>query len=75
MMFLNPNGLWLLLGIPVLIIIYLIKNQHEDKQVSSTYIWKLSSKFAKKRLPIQRLRNFILFLIQLLLISAAAIIA
>lgn len=75
MMFLNPNGLWLLLGIPVLIIIYLIKNQHEDKQVSSTYIWKLSSKFAKKRLPIQRLRKFILFLLQLLLIAAAAIIA
>ena len=53
MSFMNPSGLWLLLGIPVLIILYLIKAQHEDRPVSSTYIWKLSSRFMKKRLPIQ----------------------
>ncbi|MBQ8912233.1 MAG: BatA domain-containing protein, partial [Clostridia bacterium] len=51
MRFLNPAGLWLLLGIPVLIIIYLIKSQHEQRAVSSTYIWKLSERFAQKRLP------------------------
>ena len=50
MRFLNPAGLWLLLGVPILIIIYLIKAHHEERQVSSTYIWKLSEKFMKKRL-------------------------
>lgn len=75
MTFLNPSGLWLFLGIPVLIIIYLIKNQHEDKAVSSTYIWKLSEKFAKKRLPIQRLRKILLFLLQLLIITAFSLMA
>ncbi len=75
MTFLNPAGLWLLLGIPVLIIIYLIKNQHEDKAVSSTYIWKLSEKFAKKRLPIQRLRKILLFLLQLLIVAAFSLMA
>ena len=44
MRFSNPAGLWLLLGVPMLIIIYLIKSQHEDAPVSSTYIWQLSAR-------------------------------
>lgn len=75
MRFLNPQGLWLLMGIPVLIIIYLIKSQHEERAVSSTYIWRLSSRFAKKRLPIQRLRRIILFILQLMMIVLAAMMA
>ena len=57
MRLLNPAGLWFLLGIPVLIVIYLIKAQHEDRAVSSTFIWKLSSRFMKKRQPLQKLRR------------------
>lgn len=75
MKFLNPAGLWLLLGIPVLIIIYLIKAQHEDRPVSSTYIWKLSSRFMKKRLPMQRLKKILAFLMQLAMILSVAFIA
>ena len=75
MRFLNPAGLWLLLGIPVLIIIYLIKSQHEQRAVSSTYIWKLSERFAKKRLPIRRLRRILLFILQLTMIVLAALMA
>ncbi len=75
MSFLNPTGLWLLLGIPVLIIIYLIKAQHEDRPVSSTYIWKLSQKFMKKKLPLQRMKKFLIFLMQLLMIVAVAFMA
>ena len=72
MKFLNPAGLWLLLGVPILIIIYLIKSQHEDRSVSSTYLWKLSARFMKKRLPVQRVQKLLLFLLQLLMIVAAA---
>lgn len=75
MRFLNPNGLWLLLGVPILILIYIIRAQHEDRPVSSTYIWKLSQKFMKKRLPLQRFRTILLFALQLLAIVAAAILA
>lgn len=75
MKLLNPAGLWLLLGIPVLIIIYLIKAQHEDRPVSSTFIWKLSSRFMKKRLPMQRLRKILLFILQLLIIASTALLA
>lgn len=75
MKFLNPNGLWLLVGVPILIIIYLIKSRHEERSVSSTFIWKLSRRFMKKRLPLQRLRRIMLFVLQLCLIIIAAIMA
>ena len=73
MRFLNPAGLWLLLGVPILIIIYLIKAQHEDRPVSSTYIWKLSNRFMKKRLPIQKITKLLLFLLQLLMIIVVSL--
>ena len=74
MTFLNPAGLWLLLGIPVLIIIYLIRSRHEDRRVSSTYIWKLSERFVKKRIPI-RIRRILMFLLQLLMIVIISLMA
>ena len=51
MSFENPKGLWMLLGIPVLIFIHLVKSKHEDQPVSSTYLWKLAEKFMKQVLP------------------------
>lgn len=73
MKFLNPAGLWLLLGVPILILIYLIRPHHEDRAVSSTYMWKLSQRFMKRQLPMQRLQRFVLFIIQLLLLICAAL--
>jgi len=72
MKFLNPSGLWMLLGVPVLIIIYLIKSKHEDRAVSSTYIWKLSDRFMKQRIPLQKLKKILAFLAQLVLIVGVA---
>lgn len=74
MKFLNPAGLWLLLGIPVLIFIYLIRPHHEERAVSSTFMWKLSQKFMKKQLPMQRLQRILLFILQLLLLICTAVL-
>ncbi len=74
MKFLNPAGLWLLLGIPVLIFIYLIRPHHEERAVSSTFMWKLSQKFMKRQLPMQRLQRILLFVLQLLLLICAALL-
>ena len=74
MKFLNPAGLWLLLGIPVLIFIYLIRPHHEERAVSSTFMWKLSQKFMKRQLPLQRLQRILLFILQLLLVICAALL-
>lgn len=74
MRFLNPTGLWLLLLIPVLIIIYIIRARYEERSVASTYIWKLSTRFMKKKLPFRRFRQLLLFLCQLLMIVALALL-
>lgn len=75
MSFLNPAGLWLLLGVPVLILIYLIRSQHEDHPVSSTFIWKLSSRFMKKRLPMQKIKKILAFVLQFAIVVGVALLA
>lgn len=70
----NPMGLWGLLGIPLLIIIYMIKPKFREKLVSSTFIWKLSQKYRKKSLPLQWLGNSLLFLLQVLIIAAGSLV-
>lgn len=74
MSFLNPAGLIALIGVPILIIIYIIKSRYEDRAVSSTFLWKLSQKFMKKRLPMQKLKKILLFIMQLLMVIAVSLI-
>ena len=74
MSLLAPLGLLGLLGIIALIIIYIIKPNYQSKFISSTFIWKLSLKYKKKRIPINKLRNIIIFICQILILTAAAFI-
>lgn len=76
MSLLLPLGLLGLLSIIGLILIYIIKPNYQQKFISSTYVWKLSLKYRKKKIPVNRLKNIILFIIQLLiLISCAFLLA
>lgn len=72
MSFLTPLGFLGLIGLIVLIIIYLIKPNYQNKIISSTFVWKLSLKYRKKRIPINKLRNILLFICQVLVITACA---
>ena len=74
MSWLTPLGFLGLLGVIALIIIYIIKPNFQNKVISSTYIWKKSLKYKKKKIPISKLRNLLLFLCQLLALTAAALI-
>ena len=67
---LAPLGLIGLIGIAVLIFIYIIKPNYQQKFISSTYIWRLSLKYKKKRLPVSRLRNILIFVCQFLILAA-----
>lgn len=69
-----PLGLLGLLGIVVLVIIYIIKPNYLVKHVSSTYVWKLSLKYRKRRLPTSKIRNILLFLCQILILTTIALI-
>ncbi|MBQ4053393.1 MAG: VWA domain-containing protein [Clostridia bacterium] len=74
MTLLAPLGLLGLLGLIALIIIYIIKPNYQQKIVSSTYIWKLSLKYRKKTIPISKLRNILIILCQIFILTAAAMI-
>ena len=74
MTLLTPLGLLGLLGVVALIIIYIIKPNFQQKFISSTYIWKLSLKYRKKKIPTSKLRNILLILCQILLLTSCAFI-
>ena len=61
-----PLGLVGLVLIPVLILIYIIKNKYTEKTVSSTYLWTLSERFIKRRIPINRIVGLISLILQIL---------
>jgi len=74
MTWLTPIGFLGLIGLIVLLIIYLIKPNYQNKMISSTFVWKLSLKYRKKRIPVSKLRNILLFLCQVLILTATAFI-
>ena len=74
MTLLVPLGLLGLLGIVALIIIYIIRPNYQQKFISTTFVWKLSLKYRKKKIPVSKLRNFLLILCQILILTACAVI-
>ena len=74
MSFYFPLGLLGLIGIPILIIIYIIKSKYTEQTIASTYLWELSEKFLKKRKPISRLTGIITLILQILAVTAAALL-
>ena len=74
MTLLAPLGLLGLIGIVILIIIYILKPNYQQKFISSTYIWKLSLKYKKKKIPTSKLRNLLLILCQVLFLATCAAI-
>ena len=63
---LQPLGLLGLIGIPILILIYIIKSKYREYVVSSTYIWKLSEKFVKKKSPLSKISGLLSLILQIL---------
>ncbi len=66
MKFLFPLGLLGLLCVPVIIIIYILKNKYNEQTVPSTYLWTLSEKFFKRRNPFSGLTGLINLILQIL---------
>ena len=74
MTFLFPLGFLALLAIPVLILIYIIKNRYTEQTVTSTYLWTLSERFLRRRIPINRLTGIISLILQILAVILIALI-
>lgn len=74
MSLLAPLGLIALISLAVLILIYIIKPNYQQKLISSTFVWKLSLKYRKKRVPINKFRNILIFICQFLALTSCAFI-
>ena len=74
MTFVYPLGLLGLIGIPILIIIYIIKNKYTEQTITSTYIWNLSEKFLKNKKPISKLKGLINLIMQCLAVLVISLI-
>ncbi|MBQ8440217.1 MAG: VWA domain-containing protein [Clostridia bacterium] len=74
MSFLYPLGLLGLIGIPILIIIYIIKSKYTEQTVSSTYLWLLSERFLKRKNPISKLAGIISLILQILAVALISLI-
>ncbi len=70
--FLLPLGLLGLLGIVALIIIYIIRPNYLVQHIPTTYVWRLSLRYKKRRLPTSKLRNILLFIFQVLILAFIA---
>jgi Ca-activated chloride channel family protein len=68
MSFINPWGLISFISIPILIVLYILKQQHSEHVVSSTYLWKKTEMFMQASTPWQKLRKNLLFFLQLLML-------
>lgn len=70
MKLLYPLGLLGLIGVPILILIYIIKNKYTEQTVSSTYLWTLSEKFLKKKRKPPKIAGLISLILQIAAVVA-----
>lgn len=64
----SPNALWFLFLIPVLILMYILKQRYEERQVSSLYLWQQVIMDLDATSPFQRLKRNLLLFLQLLIL-------
>ena len=69
MNFLYPFALLGLIAIPILIIIYIIRNKYKEVTAPTTYIWEVASKFLKKKNPFNRFEHLLALIVQIMAIS------
>lgn len=68
MKFFSPGALWFLSLIPLLILMYILKQRYEEKQISSLYLWQQVIMDLDATSPFQRLKRNILLFLQLLIL-------
>ena len=71
--FSNPWGLLALLLIIPIILLYILKKQHEDHTISSTMLWQQVHRDLQATRPWQRLRTRLLMILQILAVILFAL--
>lgn len=68
MSFTYPLGLLALIGVPIVVIIYILKNKYTEQIVTSTYLWTLSEKFLKRKKQVRLVSGIISLILQIVAI-------
>ncbi len=68
MKLISPYALWFLTLIPLLILMYILKQRYEERQVSSLYLWHQVIMDLDATSPFQRLKRNLLLFLQLLIL-------
>lgn len=74
MSFFNPLGFLALLGIPLIIVMYILKEKHKEVKVPSSFLWKKAMASANAKKPWQKLRKNILMIIQIFAVIIIALV-
>ncbi len=74
MSFMYPLGLLGLIGIPVIIIIYILQSKFTEQTVNSNYLWHLSEKFMKRKNPLSGITGIISLILQILMVIVITMI-
>jgi hypothetical protein len=61
-----PWALWFLGSIPIIIMMYILKQKFEEREISSVYLWQQVLKDIEVNTPWQKLKKNLLLLLQLL---------
>ena len=69
MRFIYPLGLLGLIGVPILVLIYILRSKYNEQTVASTYLWTLSEKFFKRRNPLSGITGIISLILQILMVA------
>lgn len=73
MSFMYPLGLIGLIGIPVIIIIYILRSKYNEQTVPSVYLWRLSERFLKRKNPLSGLTGIISLILQILTVAVISL--
>lgn len=60
------SAFWILPFLGLIVLMYLLKEEHEEKEISSLYLWKTVMANSEVKKPWQKLKNNILMILQLL---------
>lgn len=73
MSFLDPQGLWWLAGVPVVVLLYWLRPRRVSVVVPSVLLWRRSLREQVRRRPLRRFERHLLLLVQVLAVVAASL--
>ena len=73
MSFQYPLGLLGLIGVPILVLIYIIKSKFTEQTVAATYLWTLSERFLKKKKKDNKITGIISLILQILAVVVISV--